>query len=67
MRAHEPIVIRVHTPEGEAGRRELAARAAEAHAEAVFRAIDALDGSAREKLALVQAVMDAAEASDRQL
>lgn len=66
MKTRKPVEVAVHVPEGEAGRQALAGRVAGAHAEAVFGVMDNLDCPAGEKLALLQAVLDAVQASGRQ-
>lgn len=58
MRRSAPIRVVVHGPGTGAGRQELARRAAEVHAEFVADALRRLDCPARQKLELLQAVMD---------
>lgn len=58
MRRSAPIRVVVHGPGTGAGRQELARRAAEVHAEFVADAVRRLDCPARQKLELLQAVMD---------
>lgn len=58
MRQSAPIRVVVHYPGTGAGRQELARRAAEVHAEFVADAVRRLDCPARQKLELLQAVMD---------
>lgn len=61
MRKREPIEIVVHGPDTEVGRRELARRAAQVHAQGVERAVAKERCSVREKIALLRAVADTAE------
>lgn len=58
MRRSAPIRVVVHGPGTGEGRQELARRAAEVHAEFVADAVRRLDCPARQKLELLQAVMD---------
>lgn len=59
MRQSAPIRVVAHYPGTGAGRQELARRAAEVHAEFVADAVRRLDCPARQKLELLQAVLDA--------
>lgn len=53
-----PIHVIFHFPKTEAGARELALRAAELHADAVIRRIQDLNCSRRQKLELLDAVIE---------
>ena len=53
-----PIHVIFHFPQTEAGTRELALRAAELHANAVIRRIQDLNCSRRQKLELLDAVIE---------
>ena len=55
-----------HGPTTEDGKRELAMRAAELHANAVIRRIQALNCSRRQKLALLDAIMEARKEETQQ-
>lgn len=63
MRRSAPIRVVVHGPGAGAGRQELARRAAEVHAEFVADALRRLDCPARQKLELLQAVMDTVQSA----
>lgn len=52
------IQMIVHFPQTEEGRRELARRVAEVHADFVLDTLHGLDCPARQKLELLQAVID---------
>lgn len=63
MRTSAPIRIVVHWPETEAGKRELARRAADVHADFVLSTICGLDCPATRKRELLQAVLDIIQAN----
>lgn len=63
MRQSAPIRVVVHYPGTGEGRRELARRAAEVHAEFVAETIRKLDCPARQKLDLLQAVLDTVQSA----
>lgn len=63
MRRNAPIRVVVHGPGTGAGRQELTRRAAEVHAEFVADAVRRLDCPARQKLELLQAVMDTVQSA----
>ena len=63
MRRNAPMRVVVHYPGTGAGRQELARRAAEVHAEFVADALRRLDCPARQKLELLQAVMDTVQSA----
>lgn len=58
MRNSEPIKIIVHYPKTEEGRQELARRVADVHADFVISYIDKLNCPIKQKLELLQAVID---------
>ncbi len=64
MRTSAPIQLVVHWPETEEGKRELARRAADVHADFVLSAIQKLNCPAEQKRELLRAVMDVARKSD---
>lgn len=53
-----PLQLRVHFPQTEEGKQELARRVAEAHADFVLDTLHGLDCPTRQKLELLQAVID---------
>lgn len=59
LRKAAPLKMSFHGPTTEDGKRELAMRAAELHANAVIRRIQALNCSRQQKLALLDAIMEA--------
>ena len=61
MRKSAPIRLTVFSPDTAAGEEALAKRIAQAHADAVMREILALSCPTEQKLALLDAVMDAAK------
>ena len=63
MRRNAPMRVVVHYPGTGAGRQELARRAAEVHAEFVADAVRRLECPARQKLELLQAVMDTVQSA----
>lgn len=65
MKNSPPIQMTVQTPDTEAGRQELARRVAELHADAVADALAGLPCPPRQKLELLQAVMDAVREAQR--
>ena len=69
MRKKEPIEIVVHKPGTEAGRRELARRAARVHAQAVESVVEKQRCSVKEKIELLRSVGGAGqrEPSGREL
>ena len=58
MRKALPIKIIVHYPQTQQGMQELAQRLADVHADAVVSAINKLDCPLKQKLDLLQAVID---------
>ena len=58
MRKTPPIKIIVHYPQTQQGQQELAQRLADVHADAVVSAINKLDCPLKQKLDLLQAVID---------
>lgn len=62
MRTDQPIRILVNGPQDEAGKRELARRVAELHADFVLAAIGEMDCPAEQKQALLRAIIDAVKA-----
>ena len=58
MRKTPPIKIIVHYPQTQQGKQELAQRLADVHADAVVSAINKLDCPLKQKLDLLQAVID---------
>lgn len=58
MRTGTPIRIIVHSPQNEAGKKELARRVAELYADCVLGTIRGLDCSPEQKRELLQAVID---------
>ncbi len=58
MRKTPPIKIIVHYPQTQHGKQELAQRLADVHADAVVSAINKLDCPLKQKLDLLQAVID---------
>ena len=58
MRKTPPIKIIVHYPQTQQGKQELAQRLADVHADAVISAINKLDCPLKQKLDLLQAVID---------
>lgn len=60
MRTHAPVQVIVHFPTTEKGRRELARRVSEVHADFVTGTLSRLNCPAKQKLALLQAVIDTA-------
>lgn len=58
MRTSAPIQVTVHVPQTEAGKQELARQVAAVHADFVTDAIHNLHCPARQKLTLLQAVID---------
>ena len=58
MRKTPPIKIIVHYPQTKQGKQELAQRLADVHADAVVSAINKLDCPLKQKLELLQAVID---------
>ena len=58
MRKSNPIQLIVHSPKTVEGKRELARRMSEVHADFVFSRINKLDCLNRQKLDLLQAVID---------
>ena len=58
MRKTPPIKIIVHYPQTKQGKQELAQRLADVHADAVVSAINKLDCPLKQKLNLLQAVID---------
>lgn len=58
MRKTPPIKIIVHYPQTRQGQQELAQRLADVHADAVVLAINKLDCPLKQKLDLLQAVID---------
>lgn len=58
MRTGTPIRIIVHSPQSKAGKKELARRVAELHADCVLSAIRGLDCAPEQKRELLQAVID---------
>ncbi len=63
MRTGAPIRIVVHWPATAAGKRELARRAADVHADFVLSTICGLDCPATRKRELLQAVLDIIQAN----
>jgi hypothetical protein len=60
-RTSAPIHVIVHYPKTEEGRRDLAARAAGVHADAVHQAIKKLNCPSRQKESLLDAVIKTAK------
>lgn len=58
MRKSAPIKVIVHHPTTEVGKRELAGRVADVHAEFVIHTISKLDCPLKQKLELLQVVID---------
>ena len=58
MRTSEPIKVIVHYPKTDEGKEELARRVAEVHADFVVSSINKLDCPIKQKLELLQAVID---------
>lgn len=58
MRTRAPLQVRVHFPQTEEGKQELARRVAEVHADFVLDTLNRLDCPAKQKLELLQAVID---------
>lgn len=58
MRKSAPIKVIVHYPTTEEGKRELAGRVAEVHAGFVVHTINKLDCPLKQKLELLQVVID---------
>lgn len=58
MRTSAPIKVIVHYPKTEEGRQELARRVADVHADFVISYINKLDCPIKQKLELLQAVID---------
>lgn len=58
MRSGMPIQIIVHSPQSETGKKELARRVAELHADCVLSTIRGLDCSPKQKRELLEAVID---------
>ena len=58
MRKSAPVEVVVHAPETEEGWNELGKRVATAHADYVIEKIDRLNCPAKQKLELLQAVID---------
>ena len=58
MRTSAPIKLIVHVPTTEEGKRELARRVADVHADFVLHTIGKLKCPTRQKLELLQAVID---------
>lgn len=58
MRTSAPIKVIVHYPKTEEGRQELARRVADVHADFVISSINKLDCPIKQKLELLQAVID---------
>ncbi len=63
MRTSAPIKVMVHCPKTGEGRQELARRVADAHGDFVIDAIHKLNCPPRQKLELLQGVMDTAGVS----
>ena len=61
MRTSAPIKVIVHYPKTEEGRQELARRVADVHADFVISSINKLDCPIKQKLELLQAVIDTAK------
>lgn len=61
MRTSAPIHVIVHPPAAQEGRRELAQRVAQAHADFVISTINRLDCPIQQKLELLQAVIRTAK------
>lgn len=61
MRSGGTINLNMHYPTTDEGKRELAKRAADVHADFVISTIDRLHCPARQKLELLQAVIDTAK------
>lgn len=59
MRRRTPVQVIVHFPTTEEGERELARRVSEVHADFVLGTLNRLNCPAKQKLALLQAVIDA--------
>ncbi len=66
LRKAAPVTLSFHWPTTEDGKQELAMRAAELHANAVIRRIQALSCSRRQKLALLDAIMEARKEETQQ-
>lgn len=58
IRTSAPIQVIVHHPKTEDGKRELAKRVAEVHADFVISTINKLNCPAKQKLELLQGVID---------
>lgn len=61
MRTRAPIKVIVHYPQTETGRQELSRRVAEVHADFVVSSINKLNCPIKQKLELLQAVIDTAK------
>jgi len=66
IRKKAPINLIVHVPETEAGKEELAKRVSEVHAEAVIRRLNGLNCPAGQKLALLDAIIEAVKKENRE-
>ena len=66
MKRHGPVNVIFYFPKDEAGKEELAGRVAEVHADIVIRRINALNCSAAQKLALLDAVIETAKQRSRE-
>lgn len=64
MRTSAPIQVIVHPPATQEGRRELARRVTQAHADFVISTIDRLDCPMKQKLELLQSVIDTVKGTD---
>lgn len=66
MRRSAPVKLIVHYPKTQQGKQELAGRVAEVHAGFVVNTIQKLDCPTKQKLELLQAIMDTARQNARQ-
>lgn len=66
IRKMAPVNMIVYYPQTEKGKEELARRVAEVHADAVVRRLKSLNCPTRQKLELLDAVMDTARKNQKQ-
>ena len=59
MKKNTPVTIIVHAPQTEDGRRKLAERVSELHADHIMETLTKLNCPQNQKLALLQAIIDA--------
>lgn len=66
MQTSASVAVKVYFPETEEGKRELAGRVAEVHAEFVIHTISELNCPAKQKNELLQAIVRESKKMDRQ-